>query len=147
MNRWQISKLVKDIGALFIPFSINAGGIGTAFTSNLFNAGFNNYSTNSQIIQLVSKYRLAEINWFRGFVDGEASFTVGVTNTGVNSIFKIELHRDEKATLIWINSHFFNNQGSLRVSNTSVKLRVRSIKVLSNTIVPLFTAFPLKRTK
>lgn len=99
--------------------------------------------------ELIQKYSYENIRWLIGFIDAEGHFSIN-TSIKINTInikFRIKLHKDDIATLKWINNYFFNNIGKIYFQDNYGELVLTGYKNNNIYILPLLDNFPLNTTK
>jgi len=85
--------------------------------------------------------------WFVGFCDGEACFSIKIFNNIIRFYLIICLHRDDRGVLEFIRNRLNCGTISKEGRGTTVSLYICKQEDLLNIIIPLFEKFPLNGVK
>lgn len=86
--------------------------------------------------------------WFVGFVDGEGSFIITISKSGVIGFrFQIGLHIDDKDTLMLVRDRLNCGIVYEQENNNIAFLYVTKINDLKSILIPLLEEFPLNGIK
>src|SRR2546423_5427085 len=128
-----IGMYIQPIGSEFIIF------IGPIISSTVPLKPLNNKMSDKEFFE-----------WFVGFCDGEANFTVYLRkdkSAGINFAFKIELHVNDMNVLNLIKERL--GCGTVTISQTrdSARFAIAGTNDLINVLIPIFEKFSLNTTK